>query len=348
MLSSAVARARSARARSRALSISRTPTALNSSACCGSLPTKAQIEQPKKKLHQPGALPAVALADIIGRDTRRRTARHPDRMERGATAPLPKVRLAAPRRARPHEVAGVGDRALLRVEETGDGEAASATAVASSRSSTGPRPACLAFSVRCRPAAGGSCRSTKSSLAARLRSRATPPATPRTATWSRSDVEPRRGMGLADSAGRWSGSARSRARRAVSLIAIHAHDIPHVFRRGAGARPMPRDPRDAAGREDWRKVPFVTIDPVDAKDHDDAVTPPPTPIRAIRAATSSRSRSPTSPHYVPPGSALDREAQKRGNSVYFPDRVVPMLPERISNDLCSLRRARTARRWRCA
>ncbi len=99
-------------------------------------------------------------------------------------------------------------------------------------------------------------------------------------------------------------------------------------------RPQPAGPR---GREDWRDVAFVTIDPPDAKDHDDAVhavpdTDPKNPgghVISIAIADVA--------HYVQPGSALDREALIRGNSVYFPDRVVPMLPERISNDLCSLR-----------
>ena len=125
--------------------------------------------------------------------------------------------------------------------------------------------------------------------------------------------------------------------KAISMIAIHAHGIPHVF--------PPQVMRDAdaaeqAGmshREDWRKLPLITIDPADAKDHDDAVyaepdTSPDNPggvIVVVAIADVS--------WYVRPGSALDREALKRGNSVYFPDRVVPMLPERISNDLCSLR-----------
>src|SRR5581483_390850 len=88
---------------------------------------------------------------------------------------------------------------------------------------------------------------------------------------------------------------------------------------------------------DWRDVPFVTIDPPDAKDHDDAVhaVPDSDPRNAgghiITVAIADVA------HYVQTGSALDRAAAERGNSVYFPDRVVPMLPERISNDLCSLR-----------
>ena len=82
-----------------------------------------------------------------------------------------------------------------------------------------------------------------------------------------------------------------------------------------------------------RALPFVTIDGADARDFDDAVLA--TPLEGggweIRVAIADVS------HYVRPGSALDAEARKRGNSVYLPDRVVPMLPEALSNDLCSLR-----------
>jgi ribonuclease R len=126
--------------------------------------------------------------------------------------------------------------------------------------------------------------------------------------------------------------------KAVSLIALRAHDIPDVFRPEALAEAeKARAARLDAHREDWRDLPFVTIDPPDAKDHDDAVH-------------AARDDSPDNPegfvvsvaiadvaYYVHAHSALDRDALERGNSVYFPDRVVPMLPERISNDLCSLR-----------
>jgi ribonuclease R len=126
--------------------------------------------------------------------------------------------------------------------------------------------------------------------------------------------------------------------RAVSLIALAIHHIPHVFSPAAlkeaeAARPA----RLAPPREDWRALPLVTIDPPDAKDHDDAVHAAPDldPDNAggfiVTVAIADVAA------YVRPGSALDREALERGNSVYFPDRVVPMLPERISNDLCSLR-----------
>ncbi|WP_235916707.1 ribonuclease R [Ciceribacter naphthalenivorans] len=125
--------------------------------------------------------------------------------------------------------------------------------------------------------------------------------------------------------------------KAISMIAIHAHGIPHIFPQSVIAEAEAATPASMSHREDWRHVPLITIDPHDAKDHDDAVY-------------AERDPSPDNPDgvivtvaiadvswYVRPKSALDREAVKRGNSVYFPDRVVPMLPERISNDLCSLR-----------
>ena len=84
-------------------------------------------------------------------------------------------------------------------------------------------------------------------------------------------------------------------------------------------------------------MPFVTIDPPDAKDHDDAVHAEPDTAANNRGGFIVSVAIADVAHYVTPGSALDREALVRGNSVYFPDRVVPMLPERISNDLCSLR-----------
>src|SRR5208283_468197 len=124
----------------------------------------------------------------------------------------------------------------------------------------------------------------------------------------------------------------------VSLIALATHHIPHVFSPAAlkeaeSARPV----RLAPPREDWRALPLVTMDPPDAKDHDDAVHAAPDPDPANAGGFIVTVAIADVAHYVPPGSALDREALERGNSVYFPDRVVPMLPERISNDLCSLR-----------
>jgi ribonuclease R len=128
-----------------------------------------------------------------------------------------------------------------------------------------------------------------------------------------------------------------KSERAVSLIAIHAHGIPSVFRRETQQEADAATPATRDGREDWRHVPLVTIDPPDAKDHDDAVQAEPDMNPNNRGGFIVNVAIADVAYYVRPGSALDREAIARGNSVYFPDRVVPMLPERISNDLCSLR-----------
>nr|WP_316045099.1 ribonuclease R [Bosea sp. BH3] len=128
-----------------------------------------------------------------------------------------------------------------------------------------------------------------------------------------------------------------KSERAVSLIAIHAHGIPHEFPPAALKEAAEAPLASVKGREDWRELPLITIDPADAKDHDDAVhaAPDENPDNpggfVVTVAIADVAG------YVQTGSALDREALERGNSVYFPDRVVPMLPERISNDLCSLR-----------
>jgi ribonuclease R len=125
--------------------------------------------------------------------------------------------------------------------------------------------------------------------------------------------------------------------KAVSLIAIHAHSIPHVFTKDVLAEAEEAKPATLDGREDWRALPLITIDPADAKDHDDAVHAAPDEDAGNPGGFVITVAIADVAAYVRPGSALDREALERGNSVYFPDRVVPMLPERISNDLCSLR-----------
>lgn len=126
------------------------------------------------------------------------------------------------------------------------------------------------------------------------------------------------------------------APKAVSLIAIHQHGIPDDFPDEVIAEADAMKPAGMTGREDMREMPLVTIDPADARDHDDACwahaddDPKNEGGYVIWVAIADVA------HYVTPGSALDREAKKRGNSSYFPDRVVPMLPDRLSGDLCSL------------
>jgi len=125
--------------------------------------------------------------------------------------------------------------------------------------------------------------------------------------------------------------------RAASIIAIYAHGIPVGFSEAAEAEANAAQAPTLVGRADLREVPFITIDPMDARDHDDAVYAEPDvdPNNAggwiVWVAIADVAA------YVRPNTALDREAREKGNSVYFPDRVEPMLPERLSNELCSLR-----------
>ncbi|MFV0491003.1 MAG: ribonuclease R [Pseudorhodobacter sp.] len=124
--------------------------------------------------------------------------------------------------------------------------------------------------------------------------------------------------------------------RAVSLIAIHQHGIPDSFPDAVIAEADIARAPEIGAREDLRHLPLVTIDPPDARDRDDAIL-------------AMADEDPANPgghiiwvaiadvaHFVRPGSALDHEARRRGNSTYFPDRVVPMLPDILSGDLCSL------------
>jgi ribonuclease R len=126
------------------------------------------------------------------------------------------------------------------------------------------------------------------------------------------------------------------APKAVSLIAIHQHGIPDDFPDEAIAEADGMKPADLKAREDLTEMPLITIDPSDARDHDDACfahaddDPKNEGGHVVWVAIADVA------HYIRPGSALDQEARKRGNSTYFPDRVVPMLPDRLSGDLCSL------------
>ncbi len=129
------------------------------------------------------------------------------------------------------------------------------------------------------------------------------------------------------------------APRAFSLIALHKYDIPIAFAETVTREAEIAARMDIGGdyREDLRHLPIIAIDPADARDHDDAIWAEPDSdpknqggFRAVIAIADVS-------FYVRPGGDIDRAARKRGNSVYFPDRVVPMLPEILSADICSLK-----------
>ena len=116
---------------------------------------------------------------------------------------------------------------------------------------------------------------------------------------------------------------------------IYKYELPHRFSRAVREelREIPDEvrPEDIQGREDLRRLPFVTIDGETAKDFDDAVY-----VRKLPKGWRLYVAIADVAHYVPRGSALDKEAYARGTSVYFPGTVVPMFPEKLSNNLCSL------------
>ena len=123
------------------------------------------------------------------------------------------------------------------------------------------------------------------------------------------------------------------APRSFSLIAIHKHELRHEFAQEAIDEAHRVSKQPLGEREDLTHLSIVAIDPEDARDHDDAIWAEPDGEGGWNAIVAIADVS----YYVRPGSELDREARARGNSVYFPDRVVPMLPEELSADICSLK-----------
>ena len=295
------------------------------------LADEGAVEKRRRKLHHPGALPSTVLADVVTRDRDGELIATPDEWDQEAHGPAPKIRILVPRNARRGEAAGLGDRVLLRVEETEDDDGIRHRGRVI-RIIDRPKQRVLGI-FRASPRGGGRLEPVdKKMLGKEL-------LIPEGATGEAQDgdlvaVETTRSGRLGLASGRVVEKFGSLAsERAVSLIAINAHGIPHVFRNETLAEAEAAKPATMAHREDWRDVPFVTIDPPDAKDHDDAVHAEPTQDGGFIVNVAIADVA----CYVRPGSALDHEALVRGNSVYFPDRVVPMLPERISNDLCSLR-----------
>ncbi|MEA2935556.1 MAG: ribonuclease, partial [Variibacter sp.] len=299
------------------------------------LADEGQVERRRKKLHRPGALADVVIADVTGRDADGELIAVPTEWDDEEHGAAPKVRLSISRRARPGDVPGVGDRVLIRTEATEEpGEIRYSARVVKVLDRARQR---VLGVFRGLPNGGGRLVPVdKKQLGREL---AVPPGSTKDAEDGdlvAVDVAQyaRGGMPLARVTERL-GSMNSE--RAVSLIAINAHGLPHVFPKEAEAEAASARPATVAHREDWRQLPLITIDPADARDHDDAVHAEADPDPKNPGGHVLTVAIADVAHYVRPASALDREALARGNSVYFPDRVVPMLPERISNDLCSLR-----------
>jgi ribonuclease R len=304
------------------------------------LEAEGTIERHGKSLHKRGILPAVVLADIVARDRDGDLVAVPAEWD-DADGEAPRIAVGVPRKQRPGTPApGIGDRALLRVELV-PGRATETPAYTGRVIKLLTRAKAQVLGIfRERPGGGGRVVPVEKRNVGRgeLEIAAGAEGDARNGDLVAVDVLRPSRLGLL--------RARVTERlgaidteSAVSLIAIHAHRIPHKFGTDVLAEAEAAAAATLAGREDWRDIPFVTIDPADAKDHDDAVHAEPDPDPANPGGFVLRVAIADVAAYVRPGSGLDREALERGNSVYFPDRVVPMLPERISNNLCSLRPA---------
>ncbi|MBP0615398.1 ribonuclease R [Jiella mangrovi] len=291
------------------------------------------ISGDRRKFKTPGALPPVGVFEIRRRDEEGALLGEPvtwDRVEDGEPPRLA-VRIDRDKGQAP----GVGERVLARVveaddEDSGDGERHLKIIRVLEKRRT------LSLGVfRATPGGGGRVEPVERKQLEYM----IPPADTKGASdGDLVEVEagPRRRIGLpVASVIEVVGSIGSE--RAISSIALHAHGIPHVFPKPVLDEAERAGPATMKDREDWRRLPLVTIDPADAKDHDDAVHAVPDEDPANPGGFLVTVAIADVSWYVRPASKLDNEARMRGNSVYFPDRVVPMLPEKISNDLCSLK-----------
>ncbi|HEY3777575.1 MAG TPA: ribonuclease R [Rhizomicrobium sp.] len=292
------------------------------------LESEGAIERSARRRYAPvGGLPETAVVEIVGQDADGELLARPQRWERDG--PPPKIMVLPGRESEAGPALGVGERVLARLSAVADGYEARVI----KRIGAGVH---RVLGVYREHAGHGRIepidRKTRHEF-----------------------VVERHDRGGANSnelvlaeplSGRPSGLPRARVierlgsmsePRAISLIAIHEHGIPTEFPREALAEAENAQPAHLQGRTDLRGVPLVTIDPEDARDHDDAVWAGPDPDPSNRGGHVVIVAIADVACYVRPSSALDREARKRGNSAYFPDRVVPMLPERLSADLCSLR-----------
>jgi ribonuclease R len=294
------------------------------------------IEKHGKEVSEPATLPATVMADITGRDSDGELVAIPAEWDEVESGEPPKIRIHVPRRPQPGTAAGVGDRALLRVEKLEERDREGTVYRGRVIKVVDHAKTRVLGIFRALPDGGGRLVPVDKKQAGRELNIAKADRNgAEDGDLVSVDLVRSRGYGLA------SGKVKERlgslaSEKAVSLIAIHAHEIPQAFSPAALREAEEAKPATPKGREDWRDVPLVTIDPPDAKDHDDAVHAEPDADPSNKGGYIVNVAIADVAFYVRGGSALDRDALTRGNSVYFPDRVVPMLPERISNDLCSL------------
>jgi len=232
------------------------------------LADQGTIKKHGKRMSEAATLPATVLADITGRDADGELIASPAEWDEAEGGEPPKIRIHVPRHARPGASAGVGDRALLRVERLEDEGSAYRGRIIKVIDHARHRVLGL---FRKLPDGGGRLVPVDKKQAGReLNIAKSDTMGAEDGDLVSVDLVRSRGFGLA------SGKVRERlgslrSEKAISLIAIHAHDIPHAFSQAALREADEAKPATLKGREDWRDVPLVTIDPPDAKDHDDAV-----------------------------------------------------------------------------
>ena len=293
------------------------------------------IAKQGKKVHEVKALPPTIVADITGRDSDGELIASPAEWLEETDGPAPVIRIHVPRKAASGTAAGVGDRALLRIEKP-DNKHEKTYRGRVIKLLDKARNRVLGIFRTLPNGDGRLIPIDKKHVGRELAITAADANGAQDGDLVSVELMRSRGYGLP------SGRVKERlgslkTEKAVSLIAIHAHEIPQEFPADVIRESEAAKPATLAGREDWRNVPLVTIDPPDAKDHDDAVHAELDSDPSNKGGYIVNVAIADVAFYVRPQSPLDREALKRGNSVYFPDRVVPMLPERISNDLCSLK-----------
>jgi ribonuclease R len=294
------------------------------------------IARSGRKVREAKALPPTIVADITGRDSDGELIATPAEWLEETDGPAPVIRIHVPRRPPPGTVAGIGDRALLRLEKPERGRDSDGYSGRVIKLLDKAKHRVLGI-FRVLPNGQGRLIPVDKKQAGRELAISSADAGG-AQDGDLVSVELMRGRGYGLPAGKVKERLGSlKTEKAVSLIAIHAHEIPQEFSTDAVREAEGAKPATLAGREDWRELPLVTIDPPDAKDHDDAVHAEPDSDPRNKGGAIVTVAIADVAFYVRPRSALDREALLRGNSVYFPDRVVPMLPERISNDLCSLK-----------
>ncbi|MDE2578931.1 MAG: ribonuclease R [Hyphomicrobiales bacterium] len=301
------------------------------------------LEKRGKALARPGALPPVTLCDVTGRDLDGELIARPVEWDASQFGPVPRILLNVPARQKPGvPVPGVGDRALVRAERARDPEPGAPAYVGRVIKLLSRKTARVlgVFRADARTAGGRIEPIDRKQIGRELAVSEADRGDARDGDLVAVDILRTRAFGLPAARVREVVGSLS-SEKAVSQIAIASHDIPDAFRpatiaEAQEAKPAPMEAEGFA-REDWRSTPLLTIDPPDAKDHDDAVFAEPDAAPDNEGGFVVTVAIADVSWYVRPNSALDREAVARGNSVYFPDRVVPMLPERISNDLCSLR-----------